>query len=555
MSSSSPASSVEVNEKAQQQLKEQNTHDAIDGMAVSEQTKQGLRSGMHGPPKFSIKQLFSPPVINPTNLKSQTLCIFHPNRYALAFHLSWLGFFVAFLSWFAFPPLIPEIIRTDLKLTAIDVANSNIVSLSATLGVRWIVGPFVDRFGPRYVMASLLIIGAIPSGLAGTAHNAHTLYVLRFFIGILGGTFVPCQAWTTCFFDKNVVGTANALVGGWGNAGGGATFAIMVALYTRLLKDTTPHVAWRAAFAAVPVPVLFFVAALTLIFGPDHPAGKWSQRHTTPASAIAMKHGHQPQLDHSERAVIENKMTTDKEAQPGVQVRPADAEEEAEMEANVKSEVDIAVNEKLTMKSFVTIISDPLTWLPAVSYLTSFGAELFVDSNVANIIFAIFKTTSFTSITAGYWTSSYGLLNIITRPLGGLAGDLIYRKFGVAGKKYLMLGLGMANGLVFIGLGQYLKHHPTIARGAHLPTFMGLLLLSAIFDEMGNGAAFALVPHTAVRNNGLQSGLVGGMGNLGGIFFNLVIRYQTETGKAIWIIGIVVLIANAILLPIKTPKY
>lgn len=65
-------------------------------------------------------------------------------------------------------------------------------------------------------MACLLVLGAIPSGLAGTAQTAEGLYVLRFFIGILGATFVPCQAWTSAFFDKNCVGTANALVGGWG---------------------------------------------------------------------------------------------------------------------------------------------------------------------------------------------------------------------------------------------------------------------------------------------------------------------------------------------------
>ena len=51
----------------------------------------------------------------------------------------------------------------------------------------------VDRFGPRKVMAALLLIGAIPSGLAGTANGAYSLYAIRFFIGILGGTFVPCQ--------------------------------------------------------------------------------------------------------------------------------------------------------------------------------------------------------------------------------------------------------------------------------------------------------------------------------------------------------------------------
>jgi NNP family nitrate/nitrite transporter-like MFS transporter len=29
--------------------------------------------------------------------------------------------------------------------------------------------------------------------------------------------------WSTGFFDKNIVGTANALAGGWGNSGGGIT--------------------------------------------------------------------------------------------------------------------------------------------------------------------------------------------------------------------------------------------------------------------------------------------------------------------------------------------
>ena len=99
------------------------------------------------------------------------------------------------------------------------------VSLCATLVVRVVVGPLVDRsydsryvrtfltsipgYGPRKVMAGLLVLGAIPSALAGIAQTANGLYFIRFFIGILGGTFVTCQAWTTVFFDKNVVGTGN----------------------------------------------------------------------------------------------------------------------------------------------------------------------------------------------------------------------------------------------------------------------------------------------------------------------------------------------------------
>ena len=39
-------------------------------------------------------------------------------------------------------------------------------------------------FGPRKVMAGILVIGAIPSGLAGTVKSAQGLYVVRFFIGL-----------------------------------------------------------------------------------------------------------------------------------------------------------------------------------------------------------------------------------------------------------------------------------------------------------------------------------------------------------------------------------
>jgi NNP family nitrate/nitrite transporter-like MFS transporter len=203
-------------------------------------------------------------------------------------------------------------------------------------------------------MASVLIVGAIPSGLAGTVTSVNGLYVIRFFIGILGGeseftsylpnslrftdfcshsecsaTFVPCLAWTTAFFDKNIVGTANGLVGGWGNMGGGVTFIVMVALFQSLVdqRGFTPAAAWRTSFAVVPVPILLFVAFITLYYGTDCPAGDWSARHTLPASAIAAKMGHLSQLDPSERRVVESKMAEKTQARTTVQEAKDDDDE------------------------------------------------------------------------------------------------------------------------------------------------------------------------------------------------------------------------------------
>ncbi|KAJ7433452.1 nitrate/nitrite porter [Mycena galericulata] len=505
-------------------------------------------------PPFKWSHLWEPPIINPLNGKSYTLPIFNlRNPYSRSFHLSWLGFFVAFLSWFAFPPLIPDAIKSDLKLTQQQISNSNIIALASTLAVRFVVGPLVDRYGPRKVMAGLLVIGAIPSGLAGTAHNAQTLYVLRFFIGILGGTFVPCQAWTSCFFDKSIVGTANAFVGGWGNMGGGATFAIMVSTYSSLRSDgLSNHSAWRAAFAIVPVPILISVAALTLIFGQDHPAGKWSQRHTLPATAAAIAHGHDVHVDADEKSRPKSPGDEKATASDGsdVHVRPADSTQEL-------ATVDFAVNESLTIKSAARILASPLTWLPALAYLTTFGLELILDAQMENTLFTLFSTKirGFGQNKAGYYTSIFGFLNFVTRPLGGYLGDVLYRRYGTKGKKFLTLFCGLVMGAGFLAGGLYLQNNHAAPHLPGLPTVMGVFAVAAIFSEIGNGANFSLVPHCNSFNNGAMTGMVGAFGNLGGIFFALIFRFQPAVGKAFWIIGAFSIALNLLLLLIPVPEF
>ena len=65
------------------------------------------------------------------------------------------------------------------------------------------------------------------------------------------------------------------------------------------------------------------------------------------------------------------------------------------------SEVDIAVNRTLTLAIARDVILNPLTWLPALAYLSTFGYELAIDSNLANILFALYASKSFGQTKAG----------------------------------------------------------------------------------------------------------------------------------------------------------
>ncbi|KAI9569814.1 major facilitator superfamily domain-containing protein [Boletus coccyginus] len=487
-------------------------------------------------------------VINPNNLKCSSLPVFSlRNQYSINFHLAWLGYFVAFLSWFAFSPLIPGVIKEDLKLTTVEVGNSNVVSLCATLVARVVAGPLVDRFGPRKVMAAFLVLGTIPSGLAGTANTANGLYLIRFFIGILGGTFVPCQAWTTTFFDKNVVGSANAIVGGLGNSGGGVTFLVMTALYDGLLSaGLVPTVAWRAAFAIVPVPCLLLVSLAILVFGTDHPAGKWCDRHKAIAYGRENPESTNAPADSDERVYDTlNNSRADlekKSRQTDIQVTGAGVQD-----MNMVSELDYAVTEPLTLGLALKIAFTPLTWLPALGYFTTLGYELAMNTNLAHIFLSLYKSESFSNTEAGYLTCTFGFMNIFAR---GYLGDLAYRRWGVAGKKYLGIILGIAQGFLSIGLVIYIdRDDPSLS------VMVCMIIMTAASSEAAGGATFALVPHCSPRSNGFMSGIVGAMGSVGGIIFALVFRLQPlPIGRAFWISGAIAVGINLLTTFIGVPR-
>ncbi|KAJ5224781.1 uncharacterized protein N7469_008284 [Penicillium citrinum] len=493
------------------------------------------------------KLLFVSPEVHPGTRKAKSIPILNPfDQYGRVFFFSWVGFMVAFLSWYAFPPLLSVTIKQDLKMTQEDVANSNIVALLATLLVRLIAGPLCDRFGPRLVFVGLLLCGAIPTAMAGLVTTPKGLIALRFFVGILGGTFVPCQVWCTGFFDKQIVGTANSLAGGWGNAGGGITYFVMPAIYDSLVtaRGLTPHKAWRVSYI-VPFIIITAVALGMLFLCEDTPTGKWSERHlwakeaTSPVSPGSPSDGNIVNLN----SILPS---TQPSGPPSVYDSAIDVEKKGtqtpqivDKEASGMGQMNLFRNDAvvtLSRKDACCVAFSLSTMAVAIPYACSFGSELAINSILGTYYSKNFPNMGQTE--SGRWAAMFGLLNVVFRPAGGFIGDMIYRCTGtVWSKKILLSFLGLAMGAFELAIG--------FSNPKSEATMFGLIAGMAFFLEACNGANFAVVPHVHPYANGVVSGIVGGFGNLGGIIFAIVFRYNgSDYGRSLWIIGAISMAAN-----------
>jgi NNP family nitrate/nitrite transporter-like MFS transporter len=354
--------------------------------------------------------------------------------------------------------------------------------------------------------------------------------------------------WSTGFFDKNVVGTSNALTAGWGNAGGGITYFVMPAIFDSLMKDQhlSLHVAWRVSFI-VPFIIIVVTAIVMVLTCPDTPTGKWSERQ------LAVQHNLQAHGVRAEGIVdvpggITDNKTTGSPERSGDEKR---LDEEADLarakhgsfdhEAPMgeKDMLDAARGEVIVKPSFkeaMSVIFSPQTAVVALCYFCSFGAELAINSILGAYYLKNFPKLGQTG--TGRWAAMFGLLNVVCRPFGGIMSDFIYKKTGsVWSKKIWLHSLAIITGAFLIAIGVKDSHSHS--------TMFGLVAGMALFLEAGNGANFSLVPHVHPFANGIISGVTGATGNFGGIIFAIIFRYLgKDYGKAFWIIGVMTIGIN-----------
>jgi NNP family nitrate/nitrite transporter-like MFS transporter len=301
------------------------------------------------------------------------------------FHITWITFFVCFFGWFGIAPLMP-IIREQLHLTKEQVGNITIASVSATIVARLLIGRLCDTLGPRLSYTILLLIGAIPVLGIGLSNSYESFIWFRFFIGVIGASFVITQFHTSVMFAPNVVGTANAVAGGWGNLGGGVTNLVMPLIAAGFvgLSMVAKGDSWRYAMI-IPGVMLFVMAFIYYRYTKDTPAGNYNE---------------------IERQTKEKKKGT-----------------------------------------FLIALKDYRTWILAFAYAACFGIEITVDNVAATYFVDQFGATV---IAAGALASIFGFMNLFARALGGIFSDKVGKKYGLRGKAFLLAGFLLAEGIGII---------------------------------------------------------------------------------------------------------
>jgi|RhiMetdeSRZDD1v2_1073273.scaffolds.fasta_scaffold01452_2 MFS transporter, NNP family, nitrate/nitrite transporter len=301
------------------------------------------------------------------------------------FHITWVTFFFCFFGWFGIAPLMP-LVREQLHLTKEQVGNITIASVSATIIARLIIGRLCDTLGPRLSYTILLIIGAIPVICIGFANSYESFLLFRFVIGVIGASFVITQFHTSVMFAPNVVGTANAVAGGWGNLGGGVTNLVMPLIAAAFvgLGYIDKGNSWRIAMV-VPGTILLIMAFVYYRFTKDTPAGNYNE---------------------IKRQTKEKKKGT-----------------------------------------FVMALKDYRTWVLAVAYAACFGIEITVDNVAATYFVDNFKATI---IMAGALASIFGFMNLFARALGGIISDKVGKAYGLRGKGLLLAAFLIMEGLGII---------------------------------------------------------------------------------------------------------
>mmetsp|Transcript_17878 Transcript_17878/g.34944 ORF Transcript_17878/g.34944 Transcript_17878/m.34944 type:complete len:660 (+) Transcript_17878:203-2182(+) len=451
-----------------------------------------------------------PPVADthlPYHNKTDKFNIFSTARpHMRAFHYSWLTSAISFYAWFAISPLLSSVMKPrcespmselctmtcipslgrnvtflgrdpecrvcfprdrdygcgGLGLTQDQVFSSNAIGVAGTLGLRLFGGPIIDKIGAKWFNLAIMVFSIWSLYWLAFAETYEELVAARFFVSFLGATFVGTSAWCSLHFDKSIVGLVGATASGWGKVGAGIAYLTIPLIYRSLKDDYDNEYAWRRTLI-IPPSLMVLVIICTFFFSDNSPD--------------------------DEKFISEKKK-----------------DEKRAIKNHDKKSAALHI-------AFGAAASNYRTWVMGLLFFASNGVDICMGSVVGYYFVNEFNMTQSAAALAG---SSFGLMNLFARSLGGLLSDKLYIRLGLFGRVIatFLCTMGMGIGLVvFTSI--------TETRGG-LTLAILVLMIASIFTQAAQGACYGIVPTIDPRYVGAVSGIVGAGGNLGAICMNLL---------------------------------
>ena len=429
-------------------------------------------------------------------------------------HLSWMAFFITFVVWFNFAPLL-QMVKTSLGLSTEEIKTLLILNVALTIPARVAIGMLTDRYGPRLVYSSLLAICSIPCFMFAMADSFIQAAIARFLLGFIGAGFVVGIRLVSEWFPHNELGTAEGIYGGWGNFGSAAAAFTLPTLALAFGGED----GWRYAVGITGLMSLAF----SFIFYKNVSDTPKGSTYFKPAQVTAMEVTSKGDFFfllimkipmYAALALLTWKLSP----------------------SNINMLSDMAVYSVYAGLAALYVYEVSQVWkvnknvfkeeVPEIHrykfkqvavlnvlYFATFGSELAVVSMLP-LFFS--ETFELTPVLAGMVASAYAFMNLMSRPGGGWISDKFGRK-----PTLLILTIGLAVG--YFAMGQV---------DSTWPVWLAVVAAMAcsFFVQAGEGAVFATVPLIKRRMTGQIAGMTGAYGNVGAVVYLTVlsfVSYQT----------------------------
>lgn len=466
-------------------------------------------------------------------MSNQSLNLLSFTGKAKILHMTWLAFFISFVVWFNHAPLM-LVISKSLGLTEANIKTILILNVALTIPTRIIIGILVDKFGPKRTYSTLLAVGSIPCFMFAFAKDFEQLALARFLMGFIGAGFVIGIRMIGEWFPAKQVGIAEGIYGGWGNFG--SAFAAIVLPSLALVFGGENG--WRYAIALTGCLALFY-SVIYFFTVSDTPAGS---TYFKPKKAGAME------VTSIRDLFFYVLMTMPlygaltllvwKLSPAGVSLLPETMTITIYIgiwllyfynvykivhvnEAHLQEPIDEIHRYKFKQVAILDL-----------AYLITFGSELAVVSMLPFYFFQMFhESQGLTMVQAGFFGSSFAIMNLFARPGGGWFSDKFGRKFALT-----IVMVGLTSGFFLMSL---------IKPDWSIYVAVLITLLCSFFVQAGCGAVFAMVPLIKRRMTGQIAGMVGAYGNVGGVVFLTVLSLVSSADffKVIACVGLFVLLA------------